>query len=876
MKKMRSKRIFISLIYLFLASFLSATDLPKLPNDPAVTKGVLPNGMTYYIVSNPSSKGVADFALAQRTGRGTSSDIVPVDLAKKVLAELPHIGGGVSPQKFFSSNGANPTTDGYVRVDEESTLYRFPGMLLSKPAVLDSALMVLVGMADRLVQNQSPDVRKWYTASDNAIIISGDVDTKSVVSKLNMLSYLTPASASQSRREYLWASRETPVFEVKTDPASAVSVVKAVWRAPRVPDKYVGTLQPYIQKMYVAQLGETAVSRIKRTLNERGVPVAAVSYRHVASSEATGDESFIVRVVVDGQSMAAAVSVLAETMSALETSGANADELEVARKRYIRRLTARLERPVKDNAVYVDLCAGAFILGTPVVSDAEVLKAYTSRSIELAKEQMLFRDVADALLDPCRDFALSCSSPLAMSSSEVEELFASGWEAGKGRPLPPTVSVSDTLSSISDAAKMGVKSLKKDPMSGGTVWRFSNGFNVIYRKMNTSGKLYWSMVLGGGYGSIRDLERGEGAFVGDLLRLYRVAGMSGEDFWKYLELSNMEMNVRVGLASSSISGSVQNDNLRVMLRALAALANERELDRDAYGTYLKNERLRLMASAGTGEERKAVMDSLMCPDYNYSQIKSRGKLDERLADKADRFYEERFSAMNDGVLVLVGDIDEAVLKKELLMQVGMFRTRKSAFYRPSVSYQPVSGWSTHTVEGKENSVYIALSVQMPLAAENKMASEIAAMVLRKSISAAIEKTGMSVDISSNTRINPQEMFNVMISLKEASEDGFAEGVEHSGALEALRILRTTLRSLEATEVTDPVVKAYKEWLKNDIAYREKSPQYWINAITMRQIEGKDFTTDYKARIDAVTTDKVKQIITSLNNASKVEYIIRKQ
>ena len=115
----------------------------------------------------------------------------------------------------------------------------------------------------------------------------------------------------------------------------------------------------------------------------------------------------------------------------------------------------------------------------------------------------------------------------------------------------------------------------------------------------------------------------------------------------------------------------------------------------------------------------------------------------------------------------------------------------------------------------------------------------------------------------------------MISLKEAPEDGFAAGVEHTGALDALRILRSSLLSLEKTEVTDKVVKSYKEWLKNDITYRMKSPQYWLNAILMRQLEGKDFTTDYKARIDAVTADKVKQILTSLNNASKVEYITRK-
>lgn len=874
MKKMRVKHTFISLMCIFLASFISAADLPQLPKDPAVMKGALPNGMTYYIVSNPSSKGVADFALAQRTGCGTSSDIMPVALSKAVLAELPHIGGGVSPQKFFSSNGATPTTDGFVKVDAGSTVYRFSDMLVSKPAVLDSALVVLVGMADRLAQGLDPNERKWYSASDNAIIISGDVDAKSVASKLGLLSYLTPPSASQPRAKYVWASHEAPLYEVK-ETSSRLSEITAEWRAPRVPDKYVGTLQPYIQKMFVAQLGETAVSRIKDELNKRGIPSAGVSYRHISSSEVSGDETFTVSLSVDAQYFADAVSVLAQTMSALETSGASGEELELARRRYIGKLAASLERPVKDNAAYIDLCVNSFLLGLPVVNDAEVIKAYTSRSIELEKEKALFRDVADALLDPHRDFVLRCSSPEGMYSSKVKELFEEGWQAGKESSLPRSMSVADTLMSVAAAPKVSIKSAKKDPMSGGVEWRFSNGFKVVYRKMDTAGKIHWSMGLGGGFGSIQDLERGEGAFVGDMLKLYRVAGMSGEDFWKFLELRNIDMNVRVGLAAVFLSGSVQTENFRVMLRSLAALANERTLDRDAVAAYVKNEKLRLVAQAGTIEDRKATMDSLMCPDYKYSQIKSRGKLTERLADKADRFYEERFSAMNDGVLVLAGDIDETVLKKELLAMVGMFRTRKSAFYRPSVSYQPVSGWSTHTVDGNENSVYIALSVPMPLTAENKMASEIAAMVLKRSLSSAIQKTGMSVDISSNTRIYPQERFNVMISLKEASADGFAEGVEHGGALEALRILRTTLRSLETTEVTDVVVKAYKEWLKNDITYRMKSPQYWVNAISMRQIEGKDFSTDYKARVDAVTRDKVKQIITSLNNASKVEYIIRK-
>ena len=871
---MRSKHIFISLIYLFLALFSNAADLPKLPADPAVARGVLPNGMTYFIVSNPSVKGFADFALVQKTGRGTSDEIDALGAAKDVLQHVALIGNGISPQKFFSSNGVNPGPAGFVKVDDDCTVYRFADMLLNQnTATLDSALVVLAAMADKLAR--SHDKGKWYTSSDNAIIISGDVDSKSVVSKLTMLSYLTPAESPQSRSGYVWKGNEAPSYEIETSDSPTLSEVRVSWRAPRVPDKYVGTLQPYIHKMFMSQLGDIAASRIRSAFNEMKVPYASVSHRHTSSSEVRGDERFMVKVIVPAGAMETALEVVAKTMSALESAGASREELEISRKKYINALAERIGRPVSSNHEYVDLCANAFLFGIPIVNKAAVLKACTSYSMGIEREQALFKDIAAALLDPKANVRVVCRTSAGYPVSKAANLFESAWEKGVGLPAPAAPVPSDTLLCAPVPVKVSVKPSKKDPVSGGVVWTFSNGFKVVYKKMDTSGKLYWSMALGGGFGSIPDLKKGEGAFVGDVLKSCRFAGMKGRDFMNFLRLNNIDMDIHVSLASSSLKGTVHGDNLRVLLRALVAIANERELDRTAYDEYVRNERLSLEASAGSGEERKAIMDSLLCPDYVYSQIKSRGKLDRGLADKADRFYEERFSAMNDGVLVLVGDIDEAVLRKELLAHVGFFRTRKSAFYRKAISYQPVSGSSTYTVEGTENSVYMTLSVPLALSAENKMTSEIAAMVLKKSLSAAMEPAGMYVSVSSNTTIYPQERFNVMITLKEASEDGFASGMEHSTALDALDLIRSELSGLESAEVADNVLKAYKEWLKNDMSYRMKSPLYWLNAISMRHIEGKDFTTDYKARIDAVTADKVKQILAMLNNASKVEYIISK-
>ena len=872
MKKMRSKHIFISLIYLFLAVTLKAADLPKLPVDPAVTKGVLPNGMSYYLVSNPTSKGVADFALVQRTGSRTSSDIQAIALAKNVLADVPQIGRGISPQKFFSSNGSNPGVDGYVKVDDECTLYRFAGMNLTQNASsLDSALVVLIGMADKLAKS---DGQKWYSASDNAIIISGDIDSKSVVSKLHMLSFLTPAADSQPRKSYVWEGADTPSYLVQKTSKSDFSEVKVMWRAPRVPAQYVGTLQPYIQKMYIAMLGSIATERIKAAFKQADLPYAGVTYRHSSSSDKAGDEKFMVKVVIEPETLETAIDIVSQTLSALETNGASSEELEIARRRYLRRFGMRVTKPVKENSDYVDLCVNAYLLGIPVVNKPDVFKAYTANAVEPEKQQALFKNIADALMDPRANLTLTCTTPEDITSARVETIFQSAWESGKSLLPPPGIQVSDTLSAVVVSPKVTIKQAKKDPLSGGMTWTFSNGFKVIYKKMDTAGTLYWSLGLGGGYGSIQDLSKGEGAFVGDVLKLCRISGMSGEDFWKFMELGKIDINVKVSLSSTVVSGMVPAENTRLMLRSLLALANERELDKVAYEVYMRNEQLRLAASVGSPEDRKAVMDSLMCPNYKFSPIKSRGKLNEALLEKAERFYEDRFSKMNDGTLVLVGDMDESQLKKELLAYVGLFRTDKSAFYRPATGYQPVSGWSTHVVEGKENCVYLSLSVPMALTTENKMASVVAAKVLEKSLSKALEQTGMYVELYSNTIINPQERFNVMISLKEASRNGFAEGVQHSGALEALDILRAALDGVESTEVTDATVKAYKEWLKNDVTYRMKTPDYWVNAISRRQLEGKDFTTDYKARIDAVNTDKVKQILISLNNASKVEYIIR--
>ena len=124
----------------------------------------------------------------------------------------------------------------------------------------------------------------------------------------------------------------------------------------------------------------------------------------------------------------------------------------------------------------------------------------------------------------------------------------------------------------------------------------------------------------------------------------------------------------------------------------------------------------------------------------------------------------------------------------------------------------------------------------------------------------------------DSRIYPHERFSIMISLKEASPDGYSSDTEVSGPIEALSILRSALADLSSIEVSEAQLKSIKSRMKSALSLEMKDPYYWLNVISRRYLAGKDFTSNSNAKIDAVTAARVKEVLSALNQGSKVEYI----
>ena len=60
--------MFIAALALSASAFLASAQMPQLPNDPAVRKGTLDNGLTYYIRHNDKPANRAEFYLATNVG----------------------------------------------------------------------------------------------------------------------------------------------------------------------------------------------------------------------------------------------------------------------------------------------------------------------------------------------------------------------------------------------------------------------------------------------------------------------------------------------------------------------------------------------------------------------------------------------------------------------------------------------------------------------------------------------------------------------------------------------------------------------------------------------------------------------------------------
>ena len=297
-------RRFIFAVAAFLSAFAFTANaqMEQLPNDPAVRKGKLDNGMTYYIMHNENPAGRAEFYLS--TNVGAIQETPDQDGLAHFLEHMCFNGTKNFPGKgiinYLQSIGASFGGNVNAATGVEQTTYELMNIPLVRQTVIDTCLLILHDYshfvtcdpkeidAERGVIIEERRQRRdanwrmhektlpyyygdtkygsctlfgsqenletfkpesltnfyhtWYRPDLQAVIVVGDVDPDYVEAKLKEIFADIPAATDPKPKDVIKIpGNQEPIVGIITDPEAVSSSMEIIWKGDALPEEYNST-----------------------------------------------------------------------------------------------------------------------------------------------------------------------------------------------------------------------------------------------------------------------------------------------------------------------------------------------------------------------------------------------------------------------------------------------------------------------------------------------------------------------------------------------------------------------------------------------------------------------------------------------------------
>ncbi len=867
MKSIITKSISAFVLLLAVTVFSQAADLPTLPPAKNINHGTLPNGITYYIVTNPSYKGMADVALVQKAGYGDESPERRGGVTvrtRSALYGLSHFSSS-SPFEFLDRNAIFPSDFGFAKISSDATVYRFENISQDRhPDAVDSTLL----MAFDIISCANEGMDELYTPDRQAIIVSGDVNPEAIRGKMDMLSMLISKKEGRSDREE--AGWKSTGLKVKALHSWTRNSVSAEYASPRTPRSEMASVLPLVTSRYADNLGIILKRRLSRALINETVPFSSIDYSYTGSGKGPGPEKVRIAVSTDRPHLKKAVEILAETLSALDSEGVSPEEYADIENELALMYNTKLGKAVIENSHYVDNCVSAFLYGASLASDKDELGFFSDRMMDAAASAGLFNNFLSALIDRSDNLTLSCETFTDDHTAEqLRNTFEDAWDK-KGSRQSHAYGA-DTSSLRKASGKLKLRSENPEPLFGGKVWIFSNGLKVIYKQLPGNGFFNYSWRIKSGFSIIPDLKPGEEAYIGEMLGTFKIAGMGGDDFRQMLLSNGIGMETEVSAAEFNIHGMAMASKADLLMKALLSISGDRASDPAAFNRFMDRERMRIAEDIPVA----AKLDSMMNRGVMLSGYKSAVLPDASLPGKAMNYFDDIFSRAGDGVLIITGDIGEARLKKALLKYLGALHTEKGFSSRFRGNAAELSTEETVVSYGNKAAVGIETTAPINYTAQNFISAYIASLAAKDALLSAAAECGWNADFSSRISIFPKENLTIGIVAAKADAAGLPASMMPLDSADLVKDrLRAALSSLGKSGITQDALQSYKAVISNYYKSWFNDPSAVSRMLSLRYSYGKDLVSDYDKKIASVSRADVNRIITDLPKGGIAQYIVR--
>ena len=735
-----------------------------------------------------------------------------VDQTRASLRRLEHM----DPDAFLGRTGVPYTEDGFVSYYQNAKVYHFPNVNITDRMTADSTMLMMLDLM------QTSDCSQ-------AIIVCGDIDRETYRSLFRTLCLTIPTLHFQ---EYS-TPEEKESSVVRND--SAPGIISLSFKFGSATREQAGTPVPLVTELFARELFSILTERIRRGFAHFDIPYYLD----------TGYEKFDIHFPVEYTDNAnwLVQSILGDIAS----EGVSLEEFSRAKKISLPDVINTGLQKGMTNKHYVGRIVSSVLTGSNLATAETIRNFFSKRQISPTRELSMFNNFASALL--AEDF------PQIPEYSRRKQLY------------PDLQSVLKTPK----VKKEKILSTTVDPVTGGKLWTWSNGMKVLYRYVPGADSFSYALAQRGDATVVEDISKGESAFLSDLLRIGRVAGIPGEDFHEMLRVEGISMEEEVSVRGLRIGGNAPVEQAEHMLKALLMVSNLRQMDSSAVDYYV---RCRRLSDNSRLPSIRAVMDSLMCPDYRFPESASISNMRADLPQRAEAYFEQRFSNLSDGILIIIGGIPEAEAVELLSENIGGFRTSNYYAARNRAEYKLISGTNSYSTVGDDLSVNMAATALVPVSMDNCLIFQVALEAISHHFSKEMSRMGMYVEVEGDFAVRPVERFSIYVSCRPCMEDGLPEGVDSPDPTDALKKVREEFSHIRYITISPEELKNYKDVVQGHMTTVLATPEGMMTFALLRYSEGKDITSGYADRLKTIEVDDVRWILDELSSSCVVEYLVK--
>lgn len=864
----------------------------RIPADPAITIGTLPNGITYYIRPNKKPENRAALRLAVNAGsilededqRGLAHMVE--HMAFNGTKNFPGMGIVNFLQSIGMQFGAH--VNAYTSFDE--TVYQLQ-VPTDKADVLDKAFLVLEdwahnvtfdtrevdkergvvmeewrlgrGAGMRVLDKQFPVLLKdsryserlpigkpevlqgakperlttfykdWYRPDLMAVVAVGDFD-KAAIQKLieNHFAGIPPARGAKPRTSYKVPDQPGTRYTVASDkelPGADVDVYSLVDARPQ------GTVGDYRRSIVEGLFASMLNQRFGEMTQKPDAPFLRASAG--AGSLVRTKDTRSLNVVTREDGIEKGLDAALTEAERVARFGFTATELERARANVLRGLErAAAEKDNQQSASLADEFIRNFLQQEPIpgiVYENELYKRFLPQ-ITLAEINALAKDWT-----PNRSRIVAASGPEKPGLTLPDEKqLAAVMATAADKPITAYVDSAASAPLLDAMPTPGT--IAKDTTKaafGITEWELSNGVRVVLKPTNfKEDEILFSAVSPGGTSLASDADYVPASTASTVVARGGLGKLSAIDLQKAMAGKAASASASIGETEERLSGSGSKKDLETMFQLIYLRFTQPRPDPTAFEAMTSQTKAMLANQTATpGFAFNEMITNTLYQNHPRRQPMTPVRVDQMNLDKSLAFYKERFADASDFTFTFVGSFDLATMKPLVEKYLGGLPSLKRNETWKDVGVRSPSGVVRKMVEkGIEPKSETVMIFTGPFAytQENRIAMRAMADVLQNRLREKLrEDLGGTYSVSvgpSYTKV-PREEYELSIQFGSAP----------SRVEELRKAVLAEIEELKTNGPTATQVSDVRETMLRNYETQSKTNQFFLNEISIRNYYGED-------------------------------------